>query len=156
MAAVAHRTAAPHAAAARSIVAARTTRPAVAQNQVNRNAVARVNPTRVVNNNSGAAWGYGNGGYGNGGYGYGNRGYGGYGYGSPYLNLYLGGLGYGNNGYGYGYGNGGYGYGNTGYGYGNNATITGYQLVNIPGLGWVLVPIQLPSSYAMYGYPTGF
>jgi hypothetical protein len=46
--------------------------------------------------------------------------------------------GYGYGGYGNGYGGYGYGYGNRGYGNG----LAGYVRVYIPGLGWVLVPIQ--------------
>ena len=61
-------------------------------------------------------FGIGNGayGYGNGGYGYGHRGYS-----------------YGNGGYGYGYGSGRYGYRNS-----------NLVEVYLPGVGWVLVPIQ--------------
>jgi len=58
-------------------------------------------------------------------------------YGFNYGNGYGG---YGNSygGYGNGYGGYGYGYGNRGYGNG----LAGYVRVYIPGLGWVLVPIQ--------------
>jgi hypothetical protein len=57
-----------------------------------------------------------------------NRSYGSNSYGFNY------GTGYG----GYGNGYGGYGYGNRGYGNG----MAGYVRVYVPGLGWVLVPIQ--------------
>jgi len=68
---------------------------------------------------------------------YGGSGYGGYG--NSYGGNGYGGYGNGYGGYGYGgYGYGGYGYGNRGYGNG----LGGYVRVYIPGLGWVLVPIQ--------------
>ncbi len=51
---------------------------------------------------------------------------------------------------GFGYGNSGYGYGNAGYGYGNGGSgfgrygngNSGYVMVYLPGVGWVMVPIR--------------